>query len=120
MKLAGLRDKALRAALPLLSSSMAGRMLIRKALQLAAEKTGLPISGEYEEERETWKIVVGEESAPMQVTLHATTDALSSAVETLLPDILAGRKIPQETILTLLRGNMCAPSTSAAGGDDVE
>lgn len=120
MNLTGLRDKALRAALPLLSSSMAGRMLIRKALQLAAEKTGLPISGEYEEERETWRIVVGAESAPMQVTLHATTDALSSAIETLLPDILAGRKIQQETILALLRGNMRAPSNSAAGGDEGE
>lgn len=117
MNLTGLRDKALRAALPLLSSSMAGRMLIRKALKLAAEKTGLPISGEYEEERETWKIVVGEDSAPMQVTLHATTDALSSAIETLLPDILAGRKIPQETILALLRDNMCAPATASTGGD---
>ena len=56
----------------------------------------------------------------MQVTLHATTDALSSAIETLLPDILAGRKIPPETILALLRDNMRTPSTAAAAGDDVE
>ena len=48
-----LKDKALRAALPLLAGSAIGRMVIDKGISTVAKKTGLPIKGEYDKKSET-------------------------------------------------------------------
>lgn len=110
--LSSLRDKALRAALPLLSTSAAGRLAVRAGLELAQKRTGLPIKAEYDESGAIWHVTLGEAGAAMVVTLRASTDALGSVIEELLPDLLAGRKIPTEKVLELLQVNMRRKSES--------
>ena len=104
--LRNIRDKALHAALPLLFSSAVGRLAVHKALDIARQRTGLPIAAEYREEEAIWYITVGEPQADMQVSIRAGADALASLAEELLPDVLEGRKIPPEKILELLRRHM--------------
>lgn len=48
-----LKDKALRAALPLLAGSAVGRMVIDKGLAIVAKKVGVPVKGDYCKETET-------------------------------------------------------------------
>ena len=104
--LRNIRDKALHAALPLLFSSAVGRLAVNKALDIARQRTGLPIAAEYREAEAVWLITVGEPQADMQVSIRANADALASLAEELLPDVLEGRRIPPEKILELLRRHM--------------
>ena len=108
VKFNNLKDKALRAALPLLAGSAVGRMVIDKGIDLVAKKTGLPMEGEYHKDAETWLIRVGQPGAAMQATLHLTNDALSSLLEEIVPDLVQERPIPRERILALLQKYLCA------------
>ena len=101
-----MRDKALRAALPLLATSMVGRALIDKGIALLAARTELPIKGEYMPEKETWLITVGEPGAPMQAVVHVNNDTLTDIIEELVPDLVDDRKISEEKIMSLLRRHL--------------
>lgn len=101
-----LKDKALRAALPLLATSMVGRLAINKGLELLAEKTGLPITGEYCPQKEYWHITAGNPGAPMQAVLHVSNDSLSALIEELTPYLLNKQEIPADKILDLIRPHL--------------
>ncbi len=101
-----LRDKALRAALPLLATSAVGRMAINKGIELLSERTKFPITGEYLSEKECWLISIGESGAPMQAVLHVNNDSLSVLIEELTPYLLNKQEIPPEKILDLLRPHL--------------
>ena len=107
-----LKDKALRAALPLLAGSAIGRMVIDKGISNVAKKTGLPIKGEYDKKSETWLINVGAAAAPVHAQLHLTNDALSAILEDIVPDLVANKPLPRERILSLLQQYLCAPQDS--------
>lgn len=104
-----LKDKALRAALPLLAGSAVGRMVIDKGLAIVAKKVGVPVKGDYCKETETWRISVGEPGAPVQALVNITNDALSALLEELVPDLVNERPIPRERVLELLQKYLCAP-----------
>ena len=104
-----LKDKALRAALPLLAGSAVGRMVIDKGLAIVGQKAGVPIKGDYCKETETWLISVGEPAAPVQAVVNITNDALSALLEELVPDLVNERPIPRERVLELLQKYLCAP-----------
>lgn len=106
-----LKDKALRAALPLLAGSAVGRMVIDKGLAIVGKKAGVPIKGDYCKETETWLISVGEPAAPVQAVVNITNDALSALLEELVPDLVNERTIPRERVLELLQKYFCAHGT---------
>lgn len=106
-----LKDKALRAALPLLAGSAVGRMVINKGIATISKKTGLPIKNEYDKKTETWLVTVGDPSAPVQAHLHLTNDALSSLLEEIVPDLVQNNPIPKERIFELLRHYLCPMQT---------
>lgn len=103
-----LKDKALRAALPLLAGSAVGRMVIDKGLAIVGKKAGVPIKGDYRKETETWLISVGEPAAPVQAVVNITNDALSALLEELVPDLVNERPIPRERVPELLQKYLCA------------
>ena len=101
-----LRDKALRAALPLLATSAVGRLAINKGLELLAERTGLPITGEYRAEQESWCIHIGEPGAPMQAELQVSNDSLADIIEELTPYLLNKQELSASQILAMLRPHL--------------
>lgn len=104
--LSGLKDKALRAALPLISGSAIGNLAIRKALEVLQARTGIPMQATYIPERERWQVTLGEKNAPMGVTVLVTNDVLCSLIEQLLPDVLNQRKIPLSRVIELLQPHL--------------
>ena len=99
-------DEALRAALPLLSSSPVARLAVQAGLQMVREKMGIPVDATYSEPASRWYVVAGEEGAGMRLKLELTTDALAALLEGLLPDVLAGKPLSPEKLLEVLRPNL--------------
>lgn len=108
MNLTKLKDKALRAALPLLAGSAVGRLAIDKGIDLLSHQIGIPIAGDYDKAAETWLITIGETGAPMQARFHLTNDALSSLLEELVPDLVHERPVSRDRILALLKRYLTA------------
>ena len=108
MNIRDLKDKALRTALPLLATSMVGRMLVDRGLAMAAQQLGLPICGDYVKEKELWLIRIGEPGAPLRGEFEVSNDSLSALLEELVPDLVQERPISRERVLDLLRQHMTA------------
>lgn len=104
--LSKIRDKALQAALPLLSTSAVGRLAVRKALEIVQQRTGIPIAAEYRDSESLWYVTLGEPGADINVSIQANTEALAALAEDLVPDLLEHRKIPPQKILNLLLRHM--------------
>lgn len=103
-----LKDKALRAALPLLSTSRIGRMVVDKGIDIVSRKTGLPMQAIYDREDERWTLELGKPEAPMSVTLRMTSDCFADILEQIVPDVLQNRPISRERIMSLLQQYLVA------------
>lgn len=110
MDIQSIKDKALRAALPLLATSSVGRLFVDKGIEMVGKQMNLPIKGEYMKEHERWLITVGEQGAAAQAVLNISNDALASLLEELGPDLVSDREIPREKILLLLQKYLLAGS----------
>ena len=108
MDIKSIKDKALRAALPLLATSGVGRLFIDKGIEMVAKKLDLPIKGDYMKETERWLITVGEQGAAAQAVLNISNDALAAILEEIGPDIVSGREVSREKVLALLQKYLCA------------
>ncbi len=91
---------------PAVASSSVGEMVVRAGLAMVQEKTGVPVSGRYDEQVSRWHVDVGALSADMGLTVDASNEALGELLKEFVPDALAGRPVHPQKLQEFLRRSL--------------